>query len=129
MQASFNATFWRNDLDAGVYGFGEHQYNYFDNVFTNGSPNFPASSISVNGGVAAFFLNDKFRVTPWLTLIAGLRETAFSGPISEHATDPRLGAALRIPHLNWTFRGFYGYFYQAPPLSTATGQLQNLATG
>ncbi len=46
-------------------------------------------------------------------------------PISEHATDPRLGAAVRIPHLNWMFRGFYGYFYQAPPLSTATSQLHN----
>jgi hypothetical protein len=27
------------------------------------------------------------------------------------------------------FRGFYGYFYQAPPLSTATSELQDLATG
>ena len=62
----------------------------------------------MNGGVAAFFINDKFKVTPWLTLIAGLRETAFSSTISENATDPRLGAAIRIPRLNWVFRGFYG---------------------
>ena len=128
-QIALNANFKRNDFQAGVYGFAQHQYNDFFNDFTDGTPNVAPSSIGVNGGVAAFFINDKFKVTPWLTLIAGLRETAFSASISEHATDPRLGAAIRIPHLNWTFRGFYGYFYQAPPLSTATGQLQNLAHG
>jgi hypothetical protein len=129
MQAALNANFWRNDLQAGVYGFGQHQYNYFYNQYTDGTPNVPASNIGVNGGVAAFFANDKFQVTPWLTLIAGLRETAFTGSISEHATDPRLGVAVRVPRLHWVFRGFYGYFYQAPPLSTATSQLQNLANG
>ena len=114
-------------VQAGVYGFFQHQYNYFFNDYTapNSPTNIAPSSTGVNGGVAAFFINDKFKVTPWLTLIAGLRETAFSATISEHATDPRLGAAIKIPRLNWVFRGFYGYFYQAPPLSTATSQLQN----
>jgi outer membrane receptor protein involved in Fe transport len=128
MQAAVSSNYRNNDFQAGVYGFAQHQYNYFynDNV-TPGAFNVGPSPIGVNGGVAAFFINDKFKVTPWLTLIAGLRETAFSSTISENATDPRLGAAVRIPHLNWTFRGFYGYFYQAPPLSTATGALQQLA--
>jgi hypothetical protein len=126
-QAAFNATLWNNDLQAGVYGFGQHQYNYFDNVFTNGQPNFPASSIGVNGGVAAQFINDKFRVTPWLTLIAGLRQTEFRSSIAENATDPRFGIALKVPRLNWVFRGYYGYFYQSPPLVTATGALLDLA--
>ena len=62
-------------------------------------------------------------------MIAGLRETQFTSTISEHATDPRLGAAITVPHLNWVFRGFYGYYYQAPPLATATSQLQSLASG
>jgi outer membrane receptor protein involved in Fe transport len=128
MQASFNANFWNNDLDGGIYGFAQHQYNYFDNVFTDGTPNFPASSTGVNGGVAAVFINDKFKITPWLTLIAGLRQTEFRASISENATDPRFGISLRVPHLNWVFRGFYGYYYQAPPLSTATGALLDLAT-
>jgi hypothetical protein len=128
-QATLNANFKRNDLQAGVYGFAQHQYNYFFNEYSDGTANVPASSIGVNGGVAAFFINDKFKLTPWLSLIAGLRETVLSATISEHATDPRLGAAIRIPRLNWVFRGFYGYFYQAPPLSTATSELQNLASG
>ncbi|HXZ33639.1 MAG TPA: carboxypeptidase regulatory-like domain-containing protein [Terriglobales bacterium] len=127
MQASLNAGFWKNSFDAGVYGFGQHQYNYFDNVFTDGSPNFPASSIGVNGGVAAVFVDDKFKVTPWLTLIAGLRQTEFRASIAENATDPRFGVALRVPHLNWVLRGYYGYYYQAPPLVTATGALLDLA--
>jgi hypothetical protein len=139
MQATVSATLGKNDLQAGVYGFGQHQYNYFDNVFTctqnctvfgeppNGLPNYPASSIGVNGGVTALFINDKFKVAPWLTLIAGLRQTEFDSSISESATDPRFGVAVKIPRLNWVFRGFYGYFYQAPPLVTATGALLDLA--
>jgi hypothetical protein len=139
MQATASLTLGKNDLQAGVYGFGQHQYNYFDNLFTctqnctvfgeppNGLPNYPASSIGVNGGVTALFINDKFKVAPWLTLIAGLRRTEFDSSLSESATDPRFGVAVKIPRLNWVFRGFYGYFYQAPPLVTATGALLDLA--
>ena len=126
-QIAANSTFWKNDLQVGVYGFGQHQYTFFNNQFTDGSPNFPASSIGVSGGVSSEFINDKFKVTPWFTLIAGLRETQFNSTISEHASDPRFGATLKIPHLNWVFSGFYGYYYQAPPLSTATGALLGLA--
>lgn len=127
MQASASSNFWKNNLDGGVYGFFQHQYNYFDNVFTDGTPNFPASSIGVNGGLAAVFVNDKFKVTPWLTLIAGLRQSEFRATIAENKTDPRFGVALRVPHLDWVFRAYYGYFYQAPPLVTATGALLDLA--
>jgi hypothetical protein len=127
MQTALNYNFWKNDLQAGVYGFFQHQYNYFYNQFTDGSQNFPPSSIGVNGGVAAEFINDKFKVTPWFTLITGLRLTQFNATISETATDPRFGGALKIPRLNWVLQGFYGYYYQAPPLSTATGALDGLA--
>ncbi len=131
-QTDVSRTFWKNDLQAGFYSFYQHQYNYFNNVFANPTPSTPnvgPSSIGVNGGVVAEFVNDKFKVTPWFTLILGLRETQFSSTsITEHGTDPRIGAALRVPRLNWVFTGFYGYYYQAPPLSTATGALLGLAT-
>ncbi len=127
-QTVLNRTFWKNDLQAGFYSFFQHQYNYFDNEYTDGTPNVSASSVGVNGGVVAEFINDKFKVAPWLTLIAGLRTTQFdSTSLSEHATDPRLGGDMRIPRLNWVFSGFYGYYYQAPPLSTARGAMHRLA--
>ena len=128
-QIAINQNFWKNDLQGGLYSFGQHQSNYFENNYTDGTPNVPSSSIGVNGGLVSEFINDKFKVTPWFTLIAGLRETQFDATISEHASDPRLGAALRVPRLNWVLSGFYGYYYQAPPLSTATGPLLDLANG
>jgi len=133
LQAVLNVTFWKNDLQAGEYGFGQHQYDFFNNVvnpaYPEAVPNFPASSIGLNGGLVAEFVSDKFRVNSWLTLIAGLRETEFRASIGENATDPRAGLALKVPRLNWVFRGFYGDFYQAPPLLTAAGLpfLQELA--
>ena len=127
LQATVNKTFWRNDLDAGVYGFFQHQYNYFDNQFTDGTPNYPPSSVSVNGGVAEEFINDRFNATKWLTIIAGLRQVQFRSSIAENATDPRVGFALRIPRLNWVLRGFYGHYYQPPPLVTATDELLGFA--
>lgn len=139
-QIALNKNFWKNDLQAGLYSFGQHQYSYFNNNFTDGTPNVPPSSVAVNGGVVSEFVNDKFKVAPWFTLIAGLRETQFNATISEHASDPRVGGAVRIPRLNAVFSGFYGYYYQAPPLSTAcsssasagpaaTCPLLNLAVG
>ncbi|MGO8732240.1 MAG: carboxypeptidase regulatory-like domain-containing protein [Terriglobia bacterium] len=127
LQATLNEHVWRNDVQVGVYGFAQHQYNLFDNQFTDGSQNFPASSIGVTGGLQSTFIDDKFKVTSWLTLIAGLRQTHFTADIVEDATDPRFGLAIRAPHLNWVFRAFYGKFYQAPPLVTATGPLLGLA--
>lgn len=97
---------------------------------------FGPSSAAVTGGLIEEYISDRFKVTSWLTLIAGLRESHFSvGSISgtqpgvvENATDPRYGVAIRVPRLNWVFRAFYGKFYQGPPLLTATGPLFNLAT-
>jgi outer membrane receptor protein involved in Fe transport len=59
--------------------------------------------------------------------MAGMRPTHFSGGVSENAISPRFGAALNVPHLNWTFRAFYGNYYQAPPLITASGPLVQFA--
>jgi hypothetical protein len=119
-QTVLNATFLKNDIQAGFYSFYQHQYNNFANVYTDGTPNVSPSSVAVHGGVVSEFINDKVKLSPWVTLIAGLRETQFaSTSLTEHATDPRIGGDIRIPKLNWVFSGFYGYYYQAPPLSTA----------
>ena len=135
-QVALGSNYKNNDLQAGLYSFYQHQYNYYANLFKDGTSNVSPSSVSVNGGVVSGFLNDKYKVTPWLTLIAGLRETQFdSTTLAEHATDPRLGGAIQIPRVNIVFSGFYGYYYQAPPLSTPCDvqvsqcPLQTLANG
>lgn len=139
-QASANITVLKNNnIQVGAYGFVQHQSNYFNNTFTDCSPdcqNFGPSASGVTGGLMEEFISDRFNATSWLTLIAGLRESHFdSGSVAgglpavvENATDPRFGISIRIPKLNWVFHGFYGDFYQAPPLLTATGPLLNLAT-
>jgi Carboxypeptidase regulatory-like domain/TonB-dependent Receptor Plug Domain len=139
-QTRLNTTILKNnEIELGIYGFAQHQSNFFNNVFTNCAPNcqnFGPSSAGVTGGLIEEYVSDRFKVTSWLTLIAGLRQSHFnSGSISggtqpavvENATGPRLGIALRIPRINWVFHGFWGEFYQAPPLLTATGPLENLA--
>jgi hypothetical protein len=131
-QASLAATIAKNnDVQVGGYGFAQRQSNFFNNVFTDcgaDCANFGPSSAAVTGGLVEAFVNDRFKVTSWLTLIAGLRYSHFTGAsVVENATDPRLGVAVKIPYLNWVLRGFWGEFYQAPPLLTATGPLIDLA--
>ncbi len=75
------------------------------------------------GNIEAIFLEDQYKLASWLTLNGGLRLTHFGGSVSENAADPRIGAAVRIPRLNWVLRAFYGRYYQAPPLVSITGSL------
>jgi len=137
-QVSFGANFVRNDLQLGLFGFhqnDDHRLGILFNCPTNGDPNFPgcdpmkspfADSEPASGGLAAFFLDEKFKPFAWLTLSAGLRPTHFAGVESENAISPRFGATLTVPRLHWTFRAFYGHYYQAPPLLTASGPLEQL---
>ncbi|HEV8047641.1 MAG TPA: TonB-dependent receptor [Terriglobales bacterium] len=127
LQASVNANVWKNDIQAGMYGFAQRQSNYFNNQFTDGSQNFPPSSASLTGGLEEMFISDKFKVAPWLTLIAGFRQSHFTADIVENEVDPRFGIAVKVPRISWVFRAFYGHFYQPPPLLTATGSLVGFA--
>jgi len=128
-QVSFNANVARNNVQVGLYSFYQHDNQLFGVIFNDRSGNQPFSATEHgSGSLAAFFFDDKFKVTPWLTLMAGMRPTYFSGGVAESALSPRFGAALNIPHLNWTFRAFYGHYYQAPPLTTASGPLIQFAT-
>ena len=56
-----------------------------------------------------------------------IRLTRFSGALAETSADPRVGAAIRLPKLNWVLRGYYGRYYQAPPLDTVSGPLLQFA--
>jgi outer membrane receptor for ferrienterochelin and colicin len=127
-QATLNVNLPRNDVQVGIYGFQQRDDQLFGLIFNDlSNPNFSDREIA-SGSVTAAFIQDKIRVTPWLTLMGGVRQTHFSSAIVENATSPRVGVAVRVPRLNWVFRGFYGDFYQAPPLITASGPLLDFVT-
>jgi hypothetical protein len=126
-QVSFGANVGRNNLQVGLYSFYQQDNERFGALFHDGSANPFTDSEHPAGNLAAFFLDDKFQPVSWLTLTAGMRPTRFSGGVTETAISPRFGAALSVPHLKWTFRAFYGHYYQAPPLVTASGPLLQFA--
>lgn len=128
-QAYFSSSLRRNGLKAGLYGYGQHENDLFAAVFNDGiAPNFSETS-QVSGGVEEAFVEDNFRPKSWLTLIGGLRQTHFQGAIVENAADPRVGMAVEIPKLGWVLRGFYGRFYQPPPLTSISGPALAYALG
>jgi len=125
-QVSFGANVAKNNLQMGVYTFYQQDNELFGVI--NNAEGAPFTDTEhPSGSLAAFFVDDKFKPVSWLTLTAGMRPTHFSGGVSESAISPRFGIAVNVPHLNWTFRAFYGHYYQAPPLITASGPLLQFA--
>jgi Carboxypeptidase regulatory-like domain/TonB-dependent Receptor Plug Domain len=122
-QAILNFHLPKNDAQAGIYAFAANQDENLGLIFNDNS-NAPLSETdSVPGSDIAAFLSDKLTVNSWLTFIGGVRATHFSGGVVENTTYPRIGGTLRIPHINWVFRAFWGKFYQPPPLVTISGPL------
>jgi outer membrane receptor protein involved in Fe transport len=116
-----------HNLRAGFYGLAQHDNQIFGLKSTSGSLSDLEQSQKIAGNLEAAFVEDQFRLTSWFTLNGGIRLTRFSGLLTESAASPRLGVALRVPGLNWVLRGFYGRYYQPPPLSTISGPLMELA--
>jgi outer membrane cobalamin receptor len=122
-QATISGVVARNNISAGFYGFWQRDNQFFGLIFNDDSnPNFRDRE-TVSGHLSEIFVEDKFQITSWLNINGGIRESFFSGSISENAASPRVGVAITVPRLHWIFRGFYGKFYQAPPLITASGPL------
>ena len=127
-QVSLNAKLPRNNLQVGSYDFYQKDSEGFGVVFaSHSSPDLPFTTEHLTGSLASFFIDDKFTVAPWLTLTLGARPTYFKGGVTESAISPRFGVALTIPRLKWTLRGFYGHFYQPPPLITACSNVSRTA--
>ncbi len=129
----------RNNLRAGLYAFGQQDSQLFSLIYNCPTPptadcpetsasNLTPTQVNPTGGLIALYAEDQFKVSSWLTLNGGLRQTHFSGNVVENATSPRIGASVRVPKLNWVFRAFYGHFYQAPPLLTLSGPILDVAT-
>jgi outer membrane receptor protein involved in Fe transport len=115
----------RNNARVGLYSFAQQDAQFFHVVYNDGSGKVSPLSQNPDGSLIAVYTEDQLKVTSWLTLNGGLRQTHFSGDVVENASSPRAGASVRIPKLNWVFRGFYGHFYQAPPLGTLSGPALN----
>ena len=128
-QVSFSAHVKRNDLQVGLFSFYQKNSELLGATFNDGSNNAFRVTENPTGSLTAFFVDDKFKPTSWLTISAGARPTHFSGGVVENSVSPRVGVALNVPKLRWTFRGSYGYYYQAPPLLTASGPLLQFANG
>jgi outer membrane receptor protein involved in Fe transport len=123
-QVTLSAVAGRHNARIGVYGFGQQD----DALFGLSGPETSLVAMErPSGNLEAVFLEDQYKLASWLTLSGGLRLTHFAGELSENAASPRAAAAIRIPRLNWVLHGFYGRFYQAPPLSTVSGPLLDLA--
>jgi hypothetical protein len=136
-QATVAANYKKNDLQVGFLSFYQGDNQFFGAVFNPLSyspvPSPVADSESPTANLEAFYIDDKFKPFSWLTLSAGMRPTRFSEgnfgasstaqPVDESAISPRFGITATVPKLNWTFRAFYGHYYQAPPIETVSGPL------
>ena len=131
-QASLAANYKKNDLQVGFLSFYQRDNQLFGAIFNDGSGNPPFTDTeSPTANLEAFYIDDKFKPFSWLTLSAGMRPTRFSEgnipvtaaapSVDESAIQPRFGATVTVPRLHWTFRAFYGHYYQAPPIETVSG--------
>jgi hypothetical protein len=132
-QATLNGSIARNSMSGGFYGFWQRDSQLFAVLYNDvNDPNFGNNfndHEDVNGGLEEIWFEDKFKPTSWLTLSGGVRQSHFSGTIRENATSPRAGISIRLPKIGWVLHGFYGHFYQAPPLLSFSGPALESAAG
>ena len=117
----------KHNARAGVQLTGQRDQNLFALTATDGSGLALRETRSTNANTEAAYFEDQYKISSWLTLNGGVRLTRFNAGATETSIDPRAGAALRIPRLGWVLRAFYGRYYQAPPLTTVQGPLQEFA--
>jgi hypothetical protein len=127
-QGALAITRGRHNARIGFIAFGEHENHRFGLTPNDGIRTDAVNQRnSLGGNIETVFLEDGFKAAQWLTLNAGVRLTHFGGLINENSADPRVGAAIRIPKIGAVLRGFYGRYYQPPPLETLNGPLLGLA--
>jgi hypothetical protein len=129
VQTSLSTVIAKNSISGGIYGYGQHEHDVFGVLFNDGSsPNFSQPQ-KITAGVEEVYVEDSYKPVTWLTLIGGLRQSHVEAAVVENAIYPRIGASVLIPKLNWVLRGFYGHFYQPPPLTSISGPVLQYANG
>ena len=116
----------QHNLHVGIEVWGQHDNTFFG---LTGNPGGAVLNQTEThwANSNALFVEDQYKATSWLTFDLGLRLTHYSGLLNENAADPRLGAAIRIPRLNWILHGYYAYYYQPPPLDSLAGPALDFA--
>jgi outer membrane cobalamin receptor len=117
----------RNEIQAGVTGFGQRDNEAFNVLFNDGSNPPVNQNLRPYGYLIAAYVEDTFKAADWLQFAGGVRQTHFTGDLTENVTSPRIGVTVLVPELEWIFRGFWGKYYQAPPLTTLSGPLLQFA--
>ena len=121
LQSNVRGAWKGHNFAGGIYAWGQHDANLFGAIFNDGSGINFRKSASASAGLMEAYVSDNWQVNAWLTLLAGLRFQSFQGDVAESHADPRFGVSLTLPRLHWVLRGFYGRFYQPPPLLTVSG--------
>jgi len=116
----------RHTVHVGTDSFGERYHSTFALSANDGSELSLREDEQLWATVASLFADDTFRAAPWLTINTGLRFERFSGTLAEHATTPRLGAAVTVPRVG-TLRASYGRYYQHPQVATIEGPVLGFA--
>jgi outer membrane receptor protein involved in Fe transport len=111
---------------AGIEVWGQRDHAFFGLTANPGSQVLNQQELNWANS-DSIFLEDQYQPTRWLTVSAGARLTHYQGLVSENAADPRLGAGIRLPAINWILHGYYAYYYQPPPLNSLSGPLLEFA--
>jgi len=128
-QATLGLLTHRHNAKVGFYGFFQRDSALFglQGTALDGTALSLQQREKPRGNLEAVFLEDQHKPLSWLTLTGGIRFTRFHGSLTEDAKSPRVGAAIRLPRVQWVLHGFYGRYYQAPPLLTISGPLLEFA--
>jgi len=116
----------RHNAHVGIDFWWQHENSFFG-LTANPEPGALQQHVTHGATSTAAFLEDRYRAFSWLTLDLGLRLTHYAGLVNENAADPRMGAAIRIPHIHWVLHGYYAYYYQPPPIDSLQGPLLQFA--
>ncbi|HEV2495267.1 MAG TPA: TonB-dependent receptor [Terriglobia bacterium] len=126
-QGTFTVVKGKHNAQLGLEAFAQRDTTSFNLRAADGSQPPVEQQLTPWGGVEAVFAQDQYRATSWLSLLGGIRLTHYDGLLSENAADPRVGASIRLPRINWVLHGYYGRYYQPPPLDTVAGPLLQFA--
>jgi hypothetical protein len=117
-----------NSLSGGMYSFYQRENDLFGAQVNDGSgPSQPNTSALANAGLVEFYLSDHLRLGSYFTIQGGERFSIYRSGLSESAMYPRIGATVRVPRLNWIFRGYYGRSFQPAPVQTISSSVLNYA--